>query len=63
MGCLGVHNCVFGTVLILSYYKILATSLDLLTVGYARDMNGTVLGLWNSIKPRPVQIDLTSSTW
>ena len=43
----GSINHVFGTVLILSYYKILATGLDLLTVGYARDLNGTVLGLWN----------------
>ncbi len=40
-------NSILGTMLILSYYKILATTLDLLTIGYARDLNGKVLGLWN----------------
>ena len=43
----GSLNCAFGTMLVLSYYKILAIALDQLTVGYVRDLDGNILGLWS----------------
>ena len=43
----GSINCAFGTMLVLSYYKIVAIALDQLTVGYVRDLDGNIVGLWN----------------